>query len=131
MRPVCVFVLATTLACPAVATAADAPADSARGMFEGAGDSHRRYTVEHLWERRRSIRDLEEAARLAPRDAHTLDRLGEAEFDGGFYHAARLAFVNGLNEILLVGAFVAFAGAVLGFALVRRGDLVASGPQPG
>jgi len=46
-------------------------------------------------------------------------------------HAARLAFINGLNEILLVGAFVAFAGAVLGFALVRRGDLVASGPQPG
>src|ERR1041385_3482669 len=91
MRPACVFVLATTLACPAVATAADAPADSARGMFEGAGDSHRRYTVEHLWERRRSIRDLEEAARLAPRDAHTLDRLGEAEFDGGFYPAARLA----------------------------------------
>ena len=96
MRPVCVFVLATTLACPAVATAADAPADSARGMFEGAGDSHRRYTVEHLWERRRSIRDLEEAARLAPRDAHTLDRLGEAEFDGGFYHAARLAFQRAL-----------------------------------
>jgi len=39
------------------------------------------------------------------------------------------AFVNGLNEILLVGAFVAFAGAVLGIALVRTGDLVRM-PQP-
>ena len=43
-------------------------------------------------------------------------------------HAARVAFITGLNEILLVAAFVAFAGAVLGFALVRRSDLVASGP---
>src|SRR5207302_864157 len=30
-------------------------------------------------------------------------------------HAARVAFITGLNEILLVAAFVAFAGAVLGF----------------
>jgi EmrB/QacA subfamily drug resistance transporter len=43
-------------------------------------------------------------------------------------HAARAAFISGLNEILLVGAIVAFAGAVLGFALVRRSDFVASGP---
>ena len=39
------------------------------------------------------------------------------------------SFVAGLNEILLVGAFVAFAGAVLGIALVRTGDLVRM-PQP-
>jgi EmrB/QacA subfamily drug resistance transporter len=39
------------------------------------------------------------------------------------------SFVAGLNDILLVAAFVAFAGAVLGLALVRTGDLVASGPQ--
>src|SRR3989440_4139100 len=45
-------------------------------------------------------------------------------------HAARAAFISGLNEILLVAAFVAFAGAVLGFALVRRSDFVASGPPP-
>jgi predicted MFS family arabinose efflux permease len=45
--------------------------------------------------------------------------------------AARAAFISGLNEILLVGAIVAFAGAVLGFALVRRSDFVASGPPPG
>jgi MFS family permease len=39
------------------------------------------------------------------------------------------AFVNGLNEILLVGAIVLFVGAVLAFLLVRREDFVASGPQ--
>jgi EmrB/QacA subfamily drug resistance transporter len=45
--------------------------------------------------------------------------------------AAREAFVSGLNEILLVAAFVAFAGAVLAFALVRQKDFVASGPAAG
>ncbi len=43
----------------------------------------------------------------------------------------RSAFLSGMNEILLFAAFVAFAGAVLGFALVRRRDFVASGPQAG
>ncbi len=43
--------------------------------------------------------------------------------------AAHEAFISGPNEILLVAAFVAFAGAVLGFALVRRRDFVARGPQ--
>ncbi|MDX6480505.1 MAG: hypothetical protein QOG85_1015 [Gaiellaceae bacterium] len=38
------------------------------------------------------------------------------------------AFVNGLNSILLVAAFVLFAGAVLAFLLVREKDFVASGP---
>ncbi|MEN3342144.1 MAG: hypothetical protein V7644_1548 [Actinomycetota bacterium] len=42
--------------------------------------------------------------------------------------AARAAFVHGLNEILLVAAFVAIAGAVLAFALVRRRDLVPHAP---
>ena len=41
---------------------------------------------------------------------------------------ARAAFVSGLNEILLVGAIVAFAGAVLALARDRRHDFVASGP---
>ncbi len=41
---------------------------------------------------------------------------------------ARAAFVSGINEILLVAAFVAFAGAVLALLLVRRRDFVASGP---
>jgi EmrB/QacA subfamily drug resistance transporter len=41
---------------------------------------------------------------------------------------ARAAFISGLNEILLVAAIVAFAGAVLALLLVRSRDLVASGP---
>jgi EmrB/QacA subfamily drug resistance transporter len=40
---------------------------------------------------------------------------------------ANSAFISGLNEILLVAAFVLFAGAVLAFVLVRQRDLVSSG----
>ena len=39
-------------------------------------------------------------------------------------HAARSAFVSGLNDILVVSAIIAFAGAAAGFALVRRRDFV-------
>jgi predicted MFS family arabinose efflux permease len=39
-------------------------------------------------------------------------------------------FVHGLNAILLVSTFVALAGAVLAFALVRGKDFVASGQAP-
>jgi EmrB/QacA subfamily drug resistance transporter len=46
-------------------------------------------------------------------------------------HAARVAFVSGLNDIFLIGAVVAFVGALLAFALVRRQDFVATGaPEP-
>ena len=38
--------------------------------------------------------------------------------------------MSGLHTILLVGAFVAFAGAVLALLLVRRQDFVASRPAP-
>src|SRR5204862_7332407 len=44
-------------------------------------------------------------------------------------HAAHVAFINALNEILLVGALVAFTGAVLGLLLVRSDDF-AHGPEP-
>jgi EmrB/QacA subfamily drug resistance transporter len=40
--------------------------------------------------------------------------------------ASKSAFISGLNEILLVAAFVAFAGAVLALVLVRRRDIVAA-----
>jgi len=48
------------------------------------------------------------------------------------YHVGgtRAQFVHGLNEILLVATFVAAAGAVLAFALVRGRDFVVSGPAP-
>jgi hypothetical protein len=42
--------------------------------------------------------------------------------------AAQRAFIDGLNEILIVGAVVAFVGGILALALVRRRDFVA---QPG
>jgi EmrB/QacA subfamily drug resistance transporter len=45
--------------------------------------------------------------------------------------AARASFVNGLHDILLVGAAVAAVGAVLAAVLVRRRDFVASGPPQG
>jgi EmrB/QacA subfamily drug resistance transporter len=45
-------------------------------------------------------------------------------------HAAKVAFVSGFNEILLIGAILSFVGAALGFALVRSGDFVASAPAP-
>ncbi|HWW68078.1 MAG TPA: MFS transporter [Solirubrobacterales bacterium] len=37
-------------------------------------------------------------------------------------HAATVAFVSGLNEILLIAAALSFVGAALGFALVRSSD---------
>ncbi len=45
--------------------------------------------------------------------------------------ASKVAFVDGFNEILLIGAIVSFLGALLGFALTRKRDLVPAGaPQP-
>jgi EmrB/QacA subfamily drug resistance transporter len=38
------------------------------------------------------------------------------------------AFIHGLNQILLVSTFVALAGTVLAFVLVRGSDFVVSGP---
>jgi EmrB/QacA subfamily drug resistance transporter len=42
--------------------------------------------------------------------------------------ASTLAFTSALNEILVIGALVAFTGAILGFILVRSRDFVAQGP---
>jgi EmrB/QacA subfamily drug resistance transporter len=41
---------------------------------------------------------------------------------------AHAAFIHGLNSILLVAAFVLFAGAILAFLLVRQRDFVANRP---
>jgi EmrB/QacA subfamily drug resistance transporter len=38
--------------------------------------------------------------------------------------AADVAFVSGMNEILVIGAIICFVGAVLGFLLVRSEDFV-------
>ena len=50
---------------------------------------------------------------------------GAVQQGGDIAHAA---FIAGLNEILLVGAIVAFVGAALAVVLVRGRDFVASGP---
>src|SRR5260221_12455336 len=44
-------------------------------------------------------------------------------------HAAKVAFVSGFNEILLIGAILSFLGAALGFALVRSSDFVQASPE--
>jgi MFS family permease len=44
--------------------------------------------------------------------------------------ASTAAFTSAFNELLLIGAVIAFIGAILGFALVRSRDFVAQGaPQ--
>jgi EmrB/QacA subfamily drug resistance transporter len=45
-------------------------------------------------------------------------------------HAAKVAFVSGFNEILLIGAILCFVGAALGFALVRTSDFVVAEAAP-
>lgn len=53
--------------------------------------------------------------------------LGEAVVSGQAHTAAaQRAFIDGLNEILIVAAVVAFVGGALAFALVRSRDLVAN-----
>jgi EmrB/QacA subfamily drug resistance transporter len=44
-------------------------------------------------------------------------------------HVANDAFISGLNELFLIGAVVAFAGALLGFVLVRQSDFVGHARQ--
>jgi len=44
-------------------------------------------------------------------------------------HAAREGFLSGLNEVLLIGGVVAFAGAVLALWLVRESDIERE-PEP-
>ncbi len=43
--------------------------------------------------------------------------------------AANQAFIGGLNEILLIGAGIAFAGSIASWLLIRSGDMVGF-PQP-
>jgi EmrB/QacA subfamily drug resistance transporter len=66
------------------------------------------------------------AAAIASGDVQGPGRLGVPSPDA--VELARSAFISGLNEILLVAAFVLFAGALLALVLVRRRDFVASGP---
>jgi hypothetical protein len=87
---------------------------------------------------------LTDALANAPLPPGVHDRLGEAVVSGGTEAATRAAppgareavaaaaeraFIDGLNEILIVAAVVAIAGGVLAFALVRSRDFVANQQQ--
>ena len=63
----------------------------------------------------------EQAVRLVPPGAR--DAVAEA---------ARIAFIDSFNDLLLVAAVVAFAGALLALLLVRESDIVPppAGPPP-
>ena len=62
------------------------------------------------------------AAGIAALGAIFTARLRDTRLTG---HAARAGFVDGLNLILLIGAGVAFAAAILTLTLIRRRDFVA------
>jgi EmrB/QacA subfamily drug resistance transporter len=75
-----------------------------------------------------------------------VDRLGQAVVSGGarqaiqsapsgardaVAEAARRAFIDGINDLFIIAALVAFAGAAAALVLVRSSDLVPQGPpQP-
>jgi EmrB/QacA subfamily drug resistance transporter len=54
---------------------------------------------------------------------------GQIPKQPGLEAIAKSSFISGMNAILLVAAFVLFAGAILAFLLVRQKDFVASGAQ--
>ena len=64
-------------------------------------------------------------SRRAPAGSARRARALRTRVDDAIAHSA---FISGLNTILLVAAFVLFAGAILAFVLVRQQDFVASGP---
>jgi EmrB/QacA subfamily drug resistance transporter len=92
---------------------------------------------------------LDHVAAIGPTRAHAL-AAGVAQGNGvgaglarlpatarpAAVHAVRVAFVTGLNRVLLIGAALAFVSAVLTFVLIREQDFAASaarqrrGPWP-
>jgi EmrB/QacA subfamily drug resistance transporter len=88
---------------------------------------------------------LHSALAGSPVPAGKVDQLGEAVSSGGVQQAiqnvpagtrdvvaeaARKAFIDGLNDILVIAALVAFAGAICALALVRSSDIIVPGPPP-
>jgi MFS family permease len=61
--------------------------------------------------------------------AHGGAASGSQASQTGFSIPSPAAFISGLNDILWVGTGLAAVGAVLTFALVRKQDFLASGPQ--
>jgi MFS family permease len=61
--------------------------------------------------------------------AHGIAAGGGRQASGMLKNVANDAFISGLNELFLIGAVVAFAGALLGFVLVRQSDFVGYASQ--
>jgi EmrB/QacA subfamily drug resistance transporter len=59
--------------------------------------------------------------------AHTAVQGAPAAFQVQAIHAADTAFVSAFNEILLVGAAIAFVGSLASWVLIRRKDVAAIG----
>ena len=62
--------------------------------------------------------------------AQTPPTAAPAPFQPEVAEAARIAFVFGMDEIFLVGALTAFAGAVVSLLLVRGRDLHPGSASP-
>jgi EmrB/QacA subfamily drug resistance transporter len=61
--------------------------------------------------------------------AHGIAAGGGQQAHGMLKKIANDAFISGLNELFLIGGIIAFAGAVLGFVLVRQKDFVGHAQQ--
>jgi EmrB/QacA subfamily drug resistance transporter len=61
--------------------------------------------------------------------AHGIAAGGGQQAHGMLKKIANDAFISGLNELLLIGAIIAFAGALLAFLLVRQKDFVGHAHQ--
>ena len=117
----------------------------------GVGDQHDLPPGRDRHRRRRARRGLPVAGRLEarraaaerparPRRTGLLGRLARrrrrsrrAGRRAEVVHAAKVAFVSGFNEIILIAAILSFVGAALGFLLVRSRDFVqpTDGPRGG
>jgi EmrB/QacA subfamily drug resistance transporter len=81
------------------------------------------------------VQDKVSAAVAHTRLAGHVKEIAHGITAGGGQHAGALrkvaddAFISGLNELFLIGAVVAFAGALLGFVLVRQSDFVGHARQ--
>jgi hypothetical protein len=67
-------------------------------------------------------------ASFASGSTQTLGRALAPAARAALDHSFRVGFTGALDEVLLIGAAVALAGAAAGLALVRRSDFIA---QPG
>ena len=78
------------------------------------------------WRAHRCPRGAEDdlAAAVTSSGAEVAARAAPPQSRDALVEAARRAFIDGLDEILVVAAVVAFVGGILAFVLVRGRDFV-------